>query len=116
MEAAKSGESVAILSISEAQEPTEPPVRGVHVLFVQGASATAVVRHRTGESVVLLSGELPSVLTPSSLNELLNLAAAVLTPEEMELFRSCLTALRCGEKLQERRIEVSGAVLTVHSS
>jgi len=86
------------------------------VLVVQGATATAVVRHRTGEPVVLLSGELPAVLTPAALNELLNLAAAVLTAEEMTLFRSCLTALRCGEKLQERRIEVSGAVLTVYSS
>ncbi|MGW3248903.1 hypothetical protein, partial [Streptomyces sp. NPDC001070] len=65
--------------------------------------------------MVLLSGELPAVLTPASLDELLNLAAAVLTVEEMTLFRSCLTALRCGEKLQERRIEVSGAVLTVYS-
>ncbi|MDX2650322.1 hypothetical protein OG937_16955 [Streptomyces sp. NBC_00510] len=86
------------------------------MLVVQGATATAVVRHRTGEPVVLLSGELPAVLTPAALNELLNLAAAVLTAEEMTLFRSCLTALRCGEKLQERRIEVSGAVLTVYSS
>ncbi|SNT60573.1 hypothetical protein SAMN05216252_16811 [Actinacidiphila glaucinigra] len=91
-------------------------MRGVHVLVVQGATATAVVRHRTGEPVVLLSGELPAVLTTAALNELLNLAAAVLTAEEMALFRSCLTALRCGEKLQERRIEVSGAVLTVYSS
>ncbi|MEU1616020.1 hypothetical protein ACFZAU_05365 [Streptomyces sp. NPDC008238] len=86
------------------------------MLVVQGATATAVVRHRTGEPVVLLSGELPAVLTPAALNELLNLAAAVLTAEETALFRSCLTALRCGEKLQERRIEVSGAVLTVYSS
>ncbi|MGW1886512.1 hypothetical protein [Streptomyces sp. NPDC001970] len=86
------------------------------MLVVPGALATAVVRDRTGEQVVLLSGELPSALTPSGVNELLNLAAAVLDTEELELFRSCLAALRCGEKLQESRIEVSGAVLTIYRS
>lgn len=86
------------------------------MLVVHGASATAVVRDRTGEPVVLLSGELPEALTPSSLDALLNLAAAVLDTEELDLFRTCLTALHCGEKLQERRIEVSGAVLTVYRS
>ncbi|MER5176978.1 hypothetical protein ABT009_01115 [Streptomyces sp. NPDC002896] len=84
------------------------------MLVVPGASATAVVRDRTGEPVVLLSGELPSALTQSGLDELLNLAAAVLSTEELELFRKCLAALRCGEKLEERRIEVSGAVLTIY--
>ncbi|MFF3876192.1 hypothetical protein [Streptomyces sp. NPDC001978] len=84
------------------------------MLVVHGASATAVVRDRTGEPVVLLSGELPESLTPSSLNDLMNLAAAVLDTEELELFGKCLAALRCGEKLHERRIEVSGAVLTVY--
>ncbi|MFD7441454.1 hypothetical protein [Streptomyces sp. NPDC059909] len=84
------------------------------MLVVPGASATAVVRDRTGEPVVLLSGELPSALTPSGVNELLNLAAAVLNAEELALFRSCLAALRCGERLEERRIEVGGAVLTIY--
>ncbi|MER5176976.1 hypothetical protein ABT009_01105 [Streptomyces sp. NPDC002896] len=84
------------------------------MLVVPGAIATAVVRDRTGEPVVLLSGELPSAFTPSSVQDLLNLAAAVLNAEELELFRKCLAALRCGEKLEERRIEVSGAVLTVY--
>ncbi|MEU4134480.1 hypothetical protein [Streptomyces wuyuanensis] len=84
------------------------------MLVVPGALATAVVRDRTGEPVVLLSGELPSALTPSGVNELLNLASAVLETEELELFRRCLSALRCGEKLRETRIEVSGAVLTIY--
>ncbi|MEU6709267.1 hypothetical protein [Streptomyces wuyuanensis] len=84
------------------------------MLVVPGALATAVVRDRTGEPVVLLSGELPSALTPSGVQELLNLASAVLETEELELFRRCLSALRCGEKLQETRIEVSGAVLTIY--
>ncbi|MEU6709265.1 hypothetical protein [Streptomyces wuyuanensis] len=86
------------------------------MLVVPRASATAVVRDRTGEPVVLLSGELPSALTPSGVQELLNLASAVLETEELELFRRCLSALRCGEKLQETRIEVSGAVLTIYRS
>ncbi|RFC77443.1 hypothetical protein [Streptomyces sp. AcE210] len=86
------------------------------MLVVHGVSATAVVRDRTGEPVVLLSGELPEALTPAALDELLNLAAAVLDAEELRLFRSCLSALRCGEKLDERRIEMDGAVLTVYRS
>ncbi|MFE2736613.1 hypothetical protein ACFRU3_44550 [Streptomyces sp. NPDC056910] len=86
------------------------------MLVVRGVSATAVVRGRTGEPVVLLSGELPEALTPAALDELLNLAAAVLDAEELRLFRSCLSALHCGEKLDERRIEVGGAVLTVYRS
>ncbi|MFE6757063.1 hypothetical protein ACFVDQ_26215 [Streptomyces sp. NPDC057684] len=86
------------------------------MLVVHGASATAVVRDRTGEPVVLLSGELPEALTPAALDGLLNLAAAVLDAEELRLFRSCLSALHCGEKLEERRIEVGGAVLTVYRS
>ncbi|WP_431947247.1 hypothetical protein [Actinacidiphila sp. bgisy167] len=106
---------MAILSTPEAFGPTERAVRGVHVLVVHGATATAVVRHRSGEPVVMLSGELPEVLTPAALDELLNLAAAVLTSEETALFRRCLTALRCGEKLREHRIEIEGAVLTVYS-
>ncbi|MFG3304120.1 hypothetical protein [Streptomyces wuyuanensis] len=86
------------------------------MLVVPRASATAVVRDRTGEPVVLLAGELPSALTPSGVQELLNLASAVLETEELELFRRCLSALRCGERLQETRIEVSGAVLTIYRS
>ncbi|MFG2661678.1 hypothetical protein [Streptomyces sp. NPDC048425] len=84
------------------------------MLVVHGAFATAVVRDRTGEPVVLLSGELPEALTPASLDDLMNLAAAVLDTQELELFRKCLAALRYGEKLQERRIEVNGAVLMVY--
>ena len=84
------------------------------MLVVHGGSTTAIVRSRSGEPVVLLSGELPYVLTTTALKELVNLASAILTDEEMELFRRCLASLRCGEKLQERRIEVSGAVLTIY--
>jgi hypothetical protein len=83
------------------------------VLVVHGGTTTAVVRGRTGESVVLLSGELPDVLTDASVAELLDLAAAVLGGEEMQLFRRCLATLRRGEGPAPRRIEVDGAVLTV---
>ncbi|MFB7757632.1 hypothetical protein ACFC18_50040 [Streptomyces sp. NPDC056121] len=107
---------MAILSTLKTGEPPETSARGVYVLVVQGVSATAVVRGRTGEPVVLLSGELPEALTPAARDELLNLAAAVLDAEELRLFRSCLSALHCGEKLEERRIEVSGAVLAVYRS
>ena len=86
------------------------------MLVVRGVFATAVVRDRTGEPVVLLSGELPEALTPSSLKDLLNLAAAVLDTDELDLFYKCLAALRCGEKLEERRIWVDGAVLTIYRS
>ena len=44
-------------------------------MFVHGGPATAVVRKPDGESVVLLSGELPEVLTDASVTELLDLAA-----------------------------------------
>ncbi|MGW1803215.1 hypothetical protein ACWCQN_47325 [Streptomyces sp. NPDC001984] len=86
------------------------------MLVVHGVFATAVVRDGTGEPVVLLSGELPEALTPSSLNDLMNLAAAVLDTGELDLFYTCLAALRCGEKLEERRIWVDGAVLTIYRS
>jgi hypothetical protein len=86
------------------------------VLVVRGVFATAVVRDRMGEPVVLLSGELPEVLTSSSLNDLMNLAAAVLNTDELDLFYKCLAALRCGEKLEERRIWVNGAILTIYRS
>ncbi|AZQ72424.1 MULTISPECIES: hypothetical protein [Streptomyces] len=85
------------------------------MLVVSGASTSnAVVRGRCGESVVLLSGELPEVLTERSVAELLDLAAAVLTGEEMAMFRDCLRALRRGERLGRRRVEVGGAVLTIY--
>ncbi|MDT0451399.1 hypothetical protein [Streptomyces hesseae] len=85
------------------------------MLVVSGASTSnAVVRGRCGESVVLLSGELPEVLTERSVAELLDLAAAVLTGEEMAMFRDCLSALRRGERLGHRRVEVGGAVLTIY--
>lgn len=86
------------------------------MLVVHGGPTTAVVRGRTGEPVVLLSGELPEFLTPSRRLALLNLAAAVLTHEETQLFRRCLEALTYGEKLDERRIEVSGAILTIYKA
>ncbi|MEV4439186.1 hypothetical protein AB0K09_09215 [Streptomyces sp. NPDC049577] len=79
-----------------------------------GSTSNAVVRGRTGESVVLLSGELPGVLTEESVSELLDLAAAVLSDEEMAMFRDCLRALRNGGCRDGRRIEVDGAVLTVY--
>nr|WP_221462833.1 hypothetical protein [Streptomyces olivoverticillatus] len=62
----------------------------------------------------MLSGELPHVLTDRSVAELLDLAAAVLTGEEMAMFRDCLRELRSGGGLGLRRIEVGGAVLTVY--
>jgi hypothetical protein len=85
------------------------------VLVVQGSPTTAVVRGSSGESVVLLSGELPAELTDANLAEVLHLAAAVLDGEEMLLFRRCLAALRRGDLDGTRRIEIDGAVLTVHT-
>ncbi|MFF3616755.1 hypothetical protein [Streptomyces sp. NPDC002580] len=63
--------------------------------------------------MILLSGELPECLTAAALDDVMNMALAVLSGDEMRLFRSCLTALCCGEELEERHIEVSGAVLTI---
>ena len=85
------------------------------MLVVQGGSTTAVVRGQTGESVVLLSGELPAELTDESLRQVLDLAAAVLDQAEMHLFERCLDALRRGDTSRNRRIEIDGAVLTVSS-
>ncbi|WP_152646154.1 hypothetical protein [Streptacidiphilus albus] len=85
------------------------------MLVVQGSPTTAVVRGSSGESVVLLSGELPAELTDANLAEVLHLAAAVLDGEEMLLFRRCLAALRRGDLDGTRRIEIDGAVLTVHT-
>jgi len=83
------------------------------VLIVQGGPTTAVVRARSGEHVVLLSGELPAVLTDESLADVLDLASAVLGTEEMELFRRCLEELRTGA-MAGRVVEIDGAVLTVY--
>ncbi|MDQ0785438.1 hypothetical protein QFZ63_006689 [Streptomyces sp. B3I7] len=84
------------------------------MLFVHGGPTTAIVKGATGESVVLLSGELPSDLTDAALGELLDLAAAVLGEEELTLFARCLTTLRRGEGPTPQRIEINGAVLTVY--
>jgi hypothetical protein len=84
------------------------------VLVVHGGPTTAVIRGRTGESVVLLSGELPEVLTDAAVDELVDLASALLTEEEVQLFRRCLDAVRQGVTIARRRIEIGGAVLTVY--
>ncbi|RAG85261.1 hypothetical protein DN069_12820 [Streptacidiphilus pinicola] len=84
-------------------------------MVVQGGPTTAVVRGRSGESVVLLSGELPAELTDAALHQVLDLAAAVLDDKEMILFCRCLDALRRGDITRTRRIEIDGAVLTVWS-
>ncbi|MGW2963380.1 hypothetical protein ACWDGI_33650 [Streptomyces sp. NPDC001220] len=81
---------------------------------MHGGPATAVVRGPDGESVVLLSGELPEVLTDASVTELLDLAAAILDTGELALFGECLHALRRNGMRAGRRIEVDGAVLTVY--
>lgn len=88
------------------------------MLVVQGGPTTAVVRSRCGESVVLLSGELPCPLTDASVAQVLDVAAAVLDPAETALFRRCLARLRAstGARAEARRIEVNGAVLTVHAA
>ena len=85
------------------------------MLVVQGGPTTAVVRGREGESVVLLSGELPAELSDESLAPVLDLAAAVLDAEEMQLFLRCLDRLRAGDTARTRRVEIDGAVLTVYS-
>ncbi|MDT0437911.1 MULTISPECIES: hypothetical protein [Streptomyces] len=84
------------------------------MLFVHGGPATAVVRNPAGESVVLLSGELPEVLTDASVLDLVDLAAAVLEADELPLFHDCLRRLRRDGMRAGRRIEVGGAVLTVY--
>ncbi|MYQ68323.1 hypothetical protein GTY92_33735 [Streptomyces sp. SID4950] len=83
-------------------------------MFVHGGPATAVVRNPAGESVVLLSGELPEVLTDASVLDLVDLAAAVLEADELPLFHDCLRRLRRDGMRAGRRIEVGGAVLTVY--
>lgn len=85
------------------------------MLVVRGGPTTAVVRGHTGESVVLLSGELPAELTDENLEGVLDLAAAVLDAEEMILFVRCLDALRAGDTTSTRSVEIDGAVLTVYS-
>ena len=85
------------------------------MLVVRGGPTTAVVRGQTGESVVLLSGELPAELTDENLRQVLNLATAVLDQTELRLFERCLEALRRGDTLRDRRIEIDGAVLTIFS-
>lgn len=84
------------------------------MLLVHGGPATAVVRGPAGESVVLLSGELPDALTEESVSELMELAAAVLDADELPLFRTCLRTLRRDGMRAGRRIEIDGAVLTVY--
>ncbi|MFF4188928.1 hypothetical protein ACFYZ9_37625 [Streptomyces sp. NPDC001691] len=86
------------------------------MLFVHGGPTTAVVRGRTGEWVVLLSGELPPVLTEPAIAELIDLAAAVLDGEELALFRRCLDALRHGAAGTPRCVVIDGAILTVYDS
>ncbi|MFK4103540.1 hypothetical protein ACI2L1_26360 [Streptomyces sp. NPDC019531] len=84
------------------------------MLFVHGGPATVVVRGPAGESVVLLSGELPDVLTDESVKELVELAAAVLDADELPVFHTCLRTLRRDGMRAGRRIEIDGAVLTVY--
>jgi hypothetical protein len=111
-------DTIATLVRPQAAFPAPPPVsagRGRQVLVVQGGPTTAVVRGHTGESVVLLSGELPADLSDESLRQVLDLAAAVLDQDEMRLFKRCLDALRRGDTSRSRRIEIDGAVLTVSS-
>lgn len=87
---------------------------GETLLFVHGGPTTAIVKGPRGESVVLLSGDLPADLTDASIGELLDLAAAVLSEEELALFEQCLAMLRRGEGPTPQRIEINGAVLTVY--
>lgn len=84
------------------------------MLFVHGGPTTAIVKGPSGEYVVLLSGELPADLTDAAIGELLDLAAAVLTEEELALFDQCLDLLRRGEGPTPQRIEINGAALTVY--
>lgn len=84
------------------------------MLFVHGGPTTAVVRGPAGESMVLLSGELPEVLTEQAVTELLDLAAAILDAQELTLFHTCLRTLRRNGMSAGRRVEVGGAVLTVY--
>ncbi|MEU5594663.1 hypothetical protein [Streptomyces sp. NPDC020298] len=81
---------------------------------MHGGTTTAVVRGPAGESMVLLSGDLPEVLTEEAVADLLDLAAAILDADELSLFHTCLETLRRNGMRAGRRIEVGGAVLTVY--
>ncbi|MGW1210819.1 hypothetical protein ACWD5F_14430 [Streptomyces sp. NPDC002499] len=81
---------------------------------MHGGPATAVVRGPAGESVVLLSGELPDELTEESVADLVDLAAAILDADELALFHTCLRTLRRDGMRAGRRVEMGGAVLTVY--
>ncbi|MFF4400810.1 hypothetical protein [Streptomyces sp. NPDC001480] len=81
---------------------------------MHGGTTTAVVRGPAGESMVLLSGDLPEVLTAEAVADLLDLAAAILDADELRLFHTCLETLRRNGMRAGRRIEVGGAVLTVY--
>ncbi|MEU6556165.1 hypothetical protein ABZ915_38835 [Streptomyces sp. NPDC046915] len=81
---------------------------------MHGGTTTAVVRGPAGESMVLLSGDLPEVLTAEAVADLLDLAAAILDTDELGLFHTCLETLRRNGMRAGRRIEVGGAVLTVY--
>ncbi|MGW7252519.1 hypothetical protein [Streptomyces sp. NPDC054834] len=81
---------------------------------MHGGTTTAVVRGPAGESMVLLSGDLPEVLTAEAVADLLDLAAAILDADELGLFHTCLETLRRNGMRAGRRIEVGGAVLTVY--
>jgi hypothetical protein len=112
----KSGTQSYRLVLAQSRERHETcGALGGHVLVVHGGPTTAVIRGRTGESVVLLSGELPEVLTDAAVDELVDLASALLTEEEVQLFRRCLNAVRQGVTITRRRIEIDGAVLTVYA-
>lgn len=84
------------------------------MLVVHGGSTTAIVRDRTGQPVVLLSGPHPGALTSAILTSLRNLAAAVLTAGETERLEHCLAALRRGDLIKHSRMEVEGVVLTLY--
>ncbi|MET7288542.1 hypothetical protein [Streptomyces sp. NPDC005573] len=81
---------------------------------MHGGPATAVVRGPAGESVVLLSGDLPDVLTDAAVAELLDLATTILDADELALFHACLRKLRRNGMRAGRRVQVNGAVLTVY--
>lgn len=84
------------------------------MLVVHGGSKTVIARNWTGQPVVLLSGDQPEHLSPAGLTGLLDLAAAVLTPGEMERLERCLAALRRGETVRSTRLELAGVVLTLY--
>lgn len=84
---------------------------GLLVLFVHGASVTAVVRGSTGEPVVLISGQPFPVASGSHRTDLINAARAVLDAAEFRVFEKVAAGWEAG--VPDRFVTADGEVLSV---